>query len=160
MDIEEILKETLEEILSKHLKIEHSDIEISEEEKDVYSINIKSDNPSILIGHHGETIKALQHLLKVLSWKKAGSDKNFNILLDVDDYRKRQEENVVQIAERKVDMARKTSRPQKLPPMSAYFRRKVHMHCMGAGYDDIETLSEGDGDNRYIIIKVKWWRKL
>lgn len=155
MDIEDSLKEILEEILKKYLNINFTKIDISEEEKDVYSININSEDPSILIGHHGENIKALQHLLKVLTWRKVGNDQNFNILLDVDDYRKRQEENVIQMADRKVDMARKTSRQQKLPPMSSYFRRKVHMHCMGAGYDDIETLSEGDGDNRHVIIKLK-----
>lgn len=153
MDLEESLKETLEEIL-KLLNVEYKKVIIEEEEKDSYNINIESDNPSLLIGYHGDNIQALQHLLKVLVWKKTNNE-HFNILLDIDNYRKRQEENVLKLADRKIDTIRKTGRPQKLPPMSPYFRRKVHLHCMQAGFEDIETISEGTGDQRYIILKLK-----
>lgn len=153
MDIEEILKETLEELLNR-LGTEYHKITVTEEEKDDFLINVESEEPSLMIGYHGENIQALQHILKVLVWKKAKNE-NFNILLDIDDYRKRQEENVITLAERKVEAARKTGRPQKLPPMSPYFRRKVHLYCMGAGFDDIETLSEGADERRYVIIKLK-----
>lgn len=153
MDIEEVLQETLEEILGK-LGVQYSKINISEEDKDVYSLNIQTDNPSLLIGYHGDNIQALQHILKVLAWKKLNNE-NFNILVDVDDYRKRQEENVINLTNRKVETLRKTGKQQILPPMSPYFRRKVHLHCMGAGFDDIETLSQGNGEYRHVIIKRK-----
>ncbi|MBD3361002.1 KH domain-containing protein [Candidatus Peregrinibacteria bacterium] len=153
MEIEDILKETLEEVLEK-IGVEYSKITITEEEKDNFFINIQSDNPSLLIGYHGDNIQALQHLLKTLSWKKAKNEQ-FNILLDVDNYRKRQEENALAIAERKIEGVRKMGRPQSLPPMSPYLRRKVHLMCMGAGFDDIETISEGTGNRRHIIIKLK-----
>jgi spoIIIJ-associated protein len=153
MDIEDVLKETLEEILKK-LGTSYTKILISEDEKDSYVVNIKSDEPSLLIGYHGENIQALQHLLKVLVWKKCETEK-FNILVDIDDYRKRQEENVIALSQRKVDAVRKTGRKQILPPMSPYFRRKIHLYCMGAGFDDIETTSEGEGDRRHIVIKLK-----
>ena len=154
MELEEILTETLKELL-KFLDIEFSDIEINEEEKDLFAINIKSDNPSMLIGHHGENIKALQHILKVLAWKKQPVEKQFNILLDVDNYRQRQEENVIAITDRKIDILRKTGRKQILPPMSPYFRRKIHLHCMSAGCNDIETTSDGEGEQRHVVIKLK-----
>ncbi len=153
MDIEEILKETLEEILIK-LGVQYSRIDITEEDKDVFSLNIQTDNPSLLIGYHGDNIQALQHVLKVLAWKKLNNE-NFNILVDVDDYRKRQEENVINLTNRKVETVRKTGKQQILPPMSPYFRRKVHLQCMGAGFDDIETLSQGNGEYRHVIIKRK-----
>lgn len=153
MDIEDVLKETLEKILKK-LGVDYTKITINEEEKGSYSINISSENPSLLIGYHGDNIQALQHLLKTLVWKQSKNEQ-FNILLDVDDYRKRQEENMLTLAQRKIEQTRRTGRPQKLPPTSAYFRRKVHLMCMGAGYDDVETISEGKGDTRYIIIKPK-----
>jgi spoIIIJ-associated protein len=154
MNIEDILKDTLEDLLKK-LSMDYSDIEINEEEKDLYVMNIKSENPSEIIGHHGDTIKALQHILKIMALRKHGTEKQFNISLDTDNYKKRQEENVMKIAERKVEMLRKTGRPQPLPPMSPFFRRKVHLHLMGAGFDDIETTSVGDGDLRHIVIKIK-----
>jgi spoIIIJ-associated protein len=154
MDTEDLLQKTLETILKK-LGVEYKKIEVTEEEKDTYSINIKSDNPSMLIGYHGENIQALQHLLKVLSWKKSKSENQFNVVLDVDDYRKRQEENVLSLADRKIEMVRRSNRPQMLPPMSAYFRRKIHLHCMGAGYEDIETASKGEAERRHIVISLK-----
>lgn len=153
MDIEEILEQTLKDLLQS-LAVDYSKINIEEEEKDLYSINIESENPSLLIGYHGENIHALQHILKVLAWKKCQNEQ-FNISLDIDNYRHRQEENVLKLADRKIEMVRKTGRSQILPPMSAYFRRKIHLHCMGAGYNDIETLSQGDGDHRHVIIKLK-----
>lgn len=154
MDIEETLRQILTELLEK-MAIQFNSIEVSEDEKDLYSINIKSENPSLLIGYHGENIQALQHLLKVLTWRAHGSENNFNILLDVDDYRKRQEENVINLTTRKIETLRKTGRPQTLPAMSPYFRRKIHLHCMGPGFDDIETLSKGEGDHRHIVLKLK-----
>ena len=130
MNLEETLKEILEQVLIK-LETDYTKISVEEDEKDVYDINIESDDPSMLIGYHGENIQALQHLLKTLVWKKAESE-NFNILLDVDGYRKRQEENILALAERKIEGVRKNGRPQTLPPMSPFFRRKIHMLCMSA----------------------------
>ena len=153
MDIEETLKEVLEKLLGM-LGTEYKKISVEEDEKDNYYINIESDNASLLIGYHGENIQALQHILKVLVWKKTNNTQ-FNILLDIDNYRKRQEENVIKLTERKVSTVRATGRPQSLPPMSPYFRRKVHMHCMGAGFDNIETISQGDNERRYVVIKLK-----
>ncbi len=153
MNTEEILKELTIEILDK-VGTEYSKVTVEQDDDNDYSINIESENQSLLIGYHGENIQALQHILKVIAWKKTENEK-FNILLDVDNYRKRQEENVMALAERKVEAARETGRKQILPPMSPYFRRKIHLMCMESGFEDIETFSEGDGDRRQIIIKLK-----
>ncbi|MBD3330652.1 KH domain-containing protein [Candidatus Peregrinibacteria bacterium] len=153
MDIEEILHEILTDLLNR-LGMEVTKISITEEENENYFINISSENPSELIGYHGDNIQAIQHILKTLAWKKTGNN-NFNILLDVDNYRKRQEENVMNLAKRKIAMARKTRRPQNLPPMNPFLRRKIHLLCMEPGMDDIETLSQGEGDRRHIVIKLK-----
>ncbi len=153
MNIEETLEELLTEILKK-LGTDFKKVTVEEEENRNFTINIESDNPSLLIGYHGDNIQALQHILKVIAWKKLQNEQ-FNIIVDIDNYRKRQEDNVMALAERKVDAVRKTGRKQVLPPMSSYFRRKVHLMCMESGFEDIETYSEGDGDRRQIIIKLK-----
>ncbi|MBI2634513.1 KH domain-containing protein [Candidatus Peregrinibacteria bacterium] len=153
MDTEEILEETLKNLLER-LGVEYKKISVTEEEKNSYIINIESGNPSLLIGYHGENIHALQHILKVLIWQKTNSEQ-FNIIVDVDNYRQRQEENIIELTERKIETLRKTGKKQIMPPMSPYFRRKIHLHCMGAGYDDIETYSEGEDDHRHIVLKLK-----
>ena len=153
METKEMLTEILKELLEK-LGLEYTSIDISEEENKNFHINIKSLNPSQFIGYHGENIQAIQHVLKALAWAKTNNDM-FNILLDVDDYRKRQEENMLNLATRKISQARRTGRPQTLPATSAYLRRKIHLHCMGSGFEDIETFSEGEGEKRHLVIKLK-----
>jgi spoIIIJ-associated protein len=154
MDLGNIIKETLEDILIR-LKTEFSEITVTKQDDKTYVADIASDEASILIGHHGETVYSIQHLLKVLCWSKAEGGENFNVIVDVDGYRKKQEDNVINLATRKVDFVRKTGRPQSLPPMSGYFRRIVHMQLMEPEFDDIETISEGENDGRHIIIQSK-----
>lgn len=155
MDIESVLKETLEDLLIK-LESPFENVNIEKEKQndsDLYRINIETEDPSMLIGFHGETIHALQHLLKVLAWEKTKAE--YNILVDVDNYRQRQEENVLILARRKVEMARKTRKTQVLPPMSAYFRRVVHLFLNTDEFKDITTESIGESDHRQVTIIYK-----
>lgn len=152
MKIDAVLKDTLEQMLIK-LEAPFDKVLIEKEDQngtDLYRINIETEDPSMLIGFHGENIHSLQHLLKVIAWKQ--TQEEFNILLDVDNYRQRQEENVINLADRKIEMARKTKKTQVLPPMSPYFRRVVHLHITNAGHKDIKTESIGDGDHRQVTI--------
>lgn len=118
----------------------------------IYRVDIDTDEASTLIGYHGETIYALQHVLKTLIWRK--TDENIFIILDVDSYRKRQEESVLALAMRKVETVRKTLKPQTLPPMSPYFRRVIHMALAKPEFSDIVTESIGEGEHRAVTIKV------
>lgn len=155
MDIEKTLMEALEGILI-NLEVPYDEVGIEKEKQkdvDLYRINIETEDPSVLIGFHGETIHAMQHLLKVIAWRQ--TKKEFNILLDVDNYRQRQEENVLNLAKRKVDIARQTNKTQVLPPMSGYFRRVVHLFLNTDDFKDISTESIGDGDHRQVTIVLK-----
>jgi spoIIIJ-associated protein len=150
--METMIQETMEAMLTK-LSTPFRKVKIDKkDDDDLYRINIESEEPSLLIGHHGENIQAMQSLMKTILWRKTGND--INILVDIDDYRKRQEQNVLSLAERKIDTLRKTGREQSLPPMSAYFRRVVHMH-VAKKFADIETQSVGEGDMRYLTLKIK-----
>ena len=148
--METILQETVEEILNR-LNSPFRKVKIDKKD-DTYRINIESEEPSLLIGHHGENIFAMQNLLKIMIWNKQPGE--YKILLDIDDYRKRQEENIINLADRKADMVKKTMQPQSLPAMSPYFRRVVHLH-LAEKFADLTTESVGEGDYRHITIKPK-----
>lgn len=155
--MEDFIQETLAELL-QNLGVTFRKFKVNIDNKHpsgsvVYRIDIDSDEASTLIGYHGETIYALQHLIKSLIWRK--TNENVFIVLDVDGYRKRQEESVLALAMRKVEAARKTLETQILPPMSPYFRRVVHMALAGEEFSDIATESIGEGEHRSVTIKPK-----
>lgn len=155
--MEDLIQETLAEIL-KNMGVAFRKFKVSIDENSpsgatVYRIDIDSDESSTLIGYHGETIYALQHILKTLVWKK--TNENVFVILDVDGYRKRQEQSVLGLAMKKVQAARETMQDQILPPMSPYFRRVVHMALAKPEFSDIMTESTGDGDHRAVTIKIK-----
>ena len=149
--METLIQEIIEDLLNR-LSTPFRKIRIEKRDENTYRVNIESEEPSLLIGHHGENISALQNIVKQVLWKK--NDSNYNIVLDVDDYRKRQEENVIKMAERKVEMVRKTQQAQPLPPMSPYFRRVIHLY-LAEKCADLTTESMGEGDMRHIVVKPK-----
>lgn len=147
--MEEIISETLQSILElMHISFRKIDVQNTDEHH--YRVNIETDEPQHLIGAHGATLFALQHILKILLSKR--TEPGFSIALDVDNYRKRQEESVIQLAEQKIDLVRKYGEPRRLPPMSAYFRRLVHLHITTPEFADLKTRSEGEGNYRSVII--------
>ncbi|MBI2453584.1 membrane protein insertase YidC, partial [Candidatus Peregrinibacteria bacterium] len=157
LSLEDLMQETLAEVLQR-LGVTFRKFKMAKDDNHpsgvtVYRLDIDTDEASMLIGFHGETIYALQHILKSLIWKK--TNQNVFIVVDVDSYRQRQEESVLTLAVRKVENARKTMQDQVLPPMSPYFRRVVHMALAKPEFSDIATESTGDGDQRAVVIKVK-----
>jgi spoIIIJ-associated protein len=149
--MEEIISETLGPLLDL-MHIQFTRIDVEEIDENQYRVNIETKEPKLLIGYHGGTLHAIQHLLKILLSKKI--DHSFSMSLDVDNYRKRQEENVINMVEQKIFQVRKDTAPRKLPPMSAYFRRLAHLHIAQIEFNDVTTYSEGSGDHRAVVIKM------
>ena len=153
--MELLIKETLEKLLDI-LKISYTGIKITKEGTDVYYTEIETANSSLLIGWHGETVAAIQHILKCLLWKQ-GVESKKQVIIDVDGYKKRQEDSVVRLAERKAEVAISNQKEIILPPMNAYLRRKVHTHLANSSKFKklVETESVGEGEHRQIKILPK-----
>jgi len=153
--MELLIKETLEKLLDI-LGISYTGVKISEENKSVYYAQIETENSSLLIGWHGETIGAIQHLLKCLLWKQ-GIETGTQVVVDVDGYKKRQEESVIRLAERKAQFAIDSQKEVRLPPMNPYFRRIIHLHLAESDNfkDLVTTESAGEGLERCIRIIPK-----
>ena len=148
--MELVIKETLEKILEV-MKVPFSGVNVEKEGDNSFYVSIDTSSSNLLIGWHGETIAALQHLLKCMLWKqKVGSD--VQVILDVDGYKKRQEESVIKLAERKAEYAIESQKEIKLPSMNAYFRRKVHLFLADKFKGKITTESTGEGTERAIKI--------
>lgn len=148
--MELVIKETLERILEV-MKVPFSGVKVTKESDRSFYVSIETSSSNLLIGWHGETIAALQHILKCILWRqKIGNDTQ--IIIDVDGYKKRQEESVIRLAERKAEYAIESQQEVKLPPMNPYFRRKVHLFLAEKFKNKITTESTGEGQSRAIKI--------
>lgn len=129
---------------------------VIKEEGDVIRVNVACPEPSRLIGWHGETLNAVQHLVKSVVRMQQKLERAPFIVVDVDGYRLMQEDKVRRIAEAKADFVRRTGARVTLPPMSPYFRRIVHLHVSSSpALSDLMTESVGEGDERQIVIRLK-----
>lgn len=150
--MEKKIKKIVSEFLVK-LGIDFTDLEIEEIDEKNYRVNAVSEEPSLLIGHHGENLLAMQKMITVICHKEFGEE--VTIAFDVDSYRKRQEENVLTIAEQKMKEVAETKIQAALPPMSPYFRRLVHLMIKDSGLKGLVTESIGEGNYRQVVIKYK-----
>jgi spoIIIJ-associated protein len=150
----QLLKDTLGKLLEK-LSLPYTDIKVSDE-KDLTRMEIVSPEASRIIGWHGETLNGLQHLVKSIVRSQEKLERSPFIVVDVDGYRKMQEDKVRRIAEQKADFVRRTGNRIALQPMSPYFRRIVHLHIANTpSMSDLTTESVGEGEYRQIVMKMK-----
>ena len=153
--MQELVKNVVAELLTQ-LGLTFTNIAVDDADEKLIRIDIDSSEASRLIGWHGETINAIQHLAKSIIRSQKKLERAPFIVLDVDGYKKMQEEKVCHIAEQKVDFVRDKKTRVALPPMSPYFRRIVHLYIANnKDLQDITTESVGEGDYRQIVLKLK-----
>lgn len=120
-------------------------------------IAIDTPDAALLIGMHGATLEALEHLLRILVFryleKQGETAAPPEIRLDVGGYRNKQVEELTSLALRAIEHVRQTGQPEVLRPMNAYERRLVHMAI--ADQEGITTESIGSDPNRRVVIKPK-----
>lgn len=115
---------------------------------EVLEVDIGTEETGLLIGQKGETIDAFQYLLNVAVYKNRPFVKR--ITVDTEGYRHRRVEALQGMAHRLARRAQREKRPLDLPPMAASERRVVHLYLKEN--PDVSTSSEGDEDNRRVVI--------
>jgi spoIIIJ-associated protein len=115
-------------------------------------IAIVGDDASVLIGHHGDTLDALQYLANLASARKnsKGERDKSRVTIDIEGYRKKREETLRALARRMAQKALRNKRSVMLEPMSAYERRIIHSEIQGI--EGVSTNSIGSDNNRKIVI--------
>lgn len=110
------------------------------------------DNSGLIIGRDGQTITALQYLANRIvskTWPQSP-----RIQLDAGDYRQKQEEQLLGIAQFLSEKAKKSGRVQSTRPLSSFHRRVVHMALQNDR--GVQTRSKGEGHmKRVLIVPVK-----
>lgn len=112
-------------------------------------IKIYSNNNPVLIGKSGNTLKALETIVK----QKINTEFNVRpyLSLDVENYREKQQRRLERMAKELAREVVKTKVEVHLDNMNAYDRRIIHNVL--TDFKGVSTISEGEEPNRHIIIK-------
>ena len=115
-------------------------------------IAIVGDDASVLIGHHGDTLDALQYLANLASARKnaKGERDKSRVTIDIEGYRRKREETLRALARKMAAKAIRNNRSVMLEPMNAYERRIIHSEIQGI--EGVSTNSIGSDNNRKIVI--------
>lgn len=146
--VAEFIKDNLKELL------ENMNIEAQFETNVRNSqINIKmySDKNNILIGKNGQTLMAIQTILRQQVYNKINVYPH--ILLDIENYKEKKLSNLERNAKRIAKEVMKTKIDVELDNMNSYERRIIHNAL--ADFKNISTTSEGEEPNRHIVIRYK-----
>lgn len=115
-------------------------------------IIVEGGNAAILIGHHGETLDALQYLANLAANKRVGGVKGdyVKISVDVEGYRAKREETLRALARRMADKVLKYKKSVMLEPMNPYERRIIHSEIQNI--EGVSTNSIGSDGNRKVVV--------
>ena len=115
-------------------------------------IAIDGDHAGVLIGHHGDTLDALQYLSNLAANKKSEGEKReyVKITIDVENYRAKREETLRALARRMAHRVLRYKKSVMLEPMNPYERRIIHSEIQTI--EGVSTNSIGSEDNRKVVI--------
>jgi spoIIIJ-associated protein len=119
-----------------------------EENDEEIRARMDGDDLAILIGKHGTTIDALQHLAARVAFRGQGDRKS--VVVDAAGYRERREGALQRAADEAVEDALSYGRAVELEPMSSAERRIVHTYLRDR--TDVQTHSEGDEPERRLVV--------
>jgi spoIIIJ-associated protein len=106
------------------------------------------DDLGLLIGHHGQTIDAIQHLAYRILFRRF--EQPLRLVVDAAGYRDRRAVALKATADQAAEAAIHDRRPVALEAMSALERKVVHEHLKSR--HDVETYSEGQEPDRRLVV--------
>ncbi|MBY7026841.1 MULTISPECIES: RNA-binding cell elongation regulator Jag/EloR [Clostridium] len=126
-------------------------IDINEQD-DVINVSLSGDKLGLLIGYRGETLDSLQCLISLMI-NKDSSIQYKRIVLDIENYRKKREETLKNVAKKTAEKVKRTGRLFRLEPMNPYERRIIHSALQDNSF--VNTYSEGKEPFRRVVVELK-----
>lgn len=124
-------------------------------ENDPLTINVRvggnTETQAVLIGRRGETLAAMQLIVNLMLNRKAKD--RYHVVVDVENYRHRRDDNLRSLAMRVAEQVQRSQRSMTLEPMTPYERRIVHLTLQESPY--VQTQSAGEGEQRRVVISLK-----
>jgi len=119
-----------------------------EEGRKTLHVDLSGDDLAVLIGRRAEILNALQYLVSLIVGKQM--NQWVHVMVDVEGYRLRHENQLRHMAQRVAEQAIRTGRRQVLEPMPAADRRIIHIELRDN--PQVTTQSIGDEPARKVTI--------
>lgn len=128
-------------------------VEVSfDKENEAFVVNVDAgEETGLLIGRKGETLSSIQMILGIMLKQKTGEWAR--VLVNVGDYREKEEDYLKNLAESAATRAKETGEAQPLYNLKPGQRRIIHLFL--SEDKEVETESQGEGIDRYLLIKPK-----
>ena len=121
-----------------------------DEEETVYELTT-SESHGVLIGRHGETLDAVQYLVRLFANKN--TEGNRKVSINIGDYREKRAESLREFAARSASQVLKYGKSVKLEPMNPYERRIIHTAIQAI--DGVTSHSVGYDAERRVVITLE-----
>jgi spoIIIJ-associated protein len=144
-----VAKGVLEKILSL-VPIEAT-VETGRLDEGRINLTISGDSSGLLIGRKGKTLDALQFIVNKIVSKAL--DKKLEVVIDSEDYRKRREDSLIQLAKDMGDKVKRGKKAVTTAPLNPHDRRIVHLTLKDD--PEVETKSRGEGLLKRVVIVPK-----
>ena len=146
------VKDYLKKIIKTLLKDMGFDVEIEiTVNNNTPTYRLYSTNDALLIGKDGKNLKALTTVVNAILTKEINS--NYKFLIDVSDYKEKNDRRVERLAKKLAREVRETKVEVKMDSMNSYQRRLVHNILNNNKY--VYTESVGEEPNRSVVIKPR-----
>ena len=114
-------------------------------------LNISGEKMGVIIGKHGQTLDAIQHLVNIVI--NNGQRSRVKVRIDSENYRDKRNKTLESLAKSVANTVRKTHKDYELEPMTSYERRIIHSVLQKE--KNIETTSIGTDKERHVVVKYR-----
>ena len=142
---------TIIQDILKHFNVGEVVIDEYEGDEGELILDITGGDLAVMIGRHGNTLDALQTIFNSIIIRELGF--RYPVVIDVEGYKSRQRQKLESIARSSANKAASQRRNINLHPMTPYERRIIHITLKDD--DRVDTLSEGEGNARHVVIIPK-----
>ena len=149
VDLGELGRSTLETMFA-NMGV-NAEITVKSKEENNFAYYIETNENPVLIGKNGKTLESIQFYIRNLL--NIFTDERVIVLVDIGGYKAQRRKQLEILATKTAKEVARSKVPVKLDPMNAYERRIIHTKL--AEWRDVNTRSQGEKQNRHLVIEPK-----